>query len=297
MRIHLKLIIITILLTVPNMGGAQFKFPSPSPEGSIIQVVGNTKIKVQYERPSARGREIFGDLVPWNEVWRTGAGKCTKVTFDKDVIVGNQPIEAGSYSLFTIPQEKEWTVIFNSDTTLNGSGKYTSAKDIARFAVKPKKTSRFYEALTIDIDIVPNNAKMYISWTDIQIVFDIQTTTDEETLNYIDEKLMTGKEKDKDQYGMGAWFLVMKNTKYNDALALTQKMMEVEENVGWGRNLRREIYEEMHMYDEALQEIQKSIELTKKRNYPKDQEKWRARDIKLWEDMAERIRAKQKNKD
>ena len=231
-----------------------------------------------------------GNLVPWNKVWRTGAGKCTRISFSNNVMVGNQAVAAGAYSLFTIPNKEKWLVIFNSDTTLNGAGFYDKAKDVARFPVKPKKTARFYEALTIDIDFVPNNAKMYISWADIQIGFKIQTTSDEETLKYIDEQLLTGKEMEIGNYGMGAWYLSMTNTRYNDALVLAQKMIDEGGNESWGRNLRYSIYEQMHLYDNALEEIEKGLKNEQVRKYEK--EEWRQESIRVWNDRAHRIRKK-----
>lgn len=276
----------------PNLTWAQFKFPSPSPEGSITQVVGDTKIELEYERPSVRGRKIYGGLVPWNKVWRTGAGKCTRISFDKAVIVGNQPVEAGAYSLFTIPNKEEWVVIINSDTTLYGSGHYDKMKDIARFPVKAKKSSRFYETLSIDIDLVPNNAKMYISWADTQISFDVLTSIDDKTLKYIEEELLTGRVKDVDEYGMGASYLNLNNKRFNEALILAQKMIDDGENELWARNLKQSIYDKMQLYGEALKEIEKGLELTKKGKYEK--EEWRQESIELWEDRAERIKSKQR---
>ncbi|MBM1106190.1 DUF2911 domain-containing protein [Aurantibacter crassamenti] len=293
MKKELKLLLVILVCITPNLILAQFEFPSPSPKGSITQIVGDTKVEVEYERPSVRGRKIYGGLVPWNKVWRTGAGKCTKISFDKSVLVGNQPIEPGTYSLFTIPNEKEWVVIINSDTTLNGSGNYSLEKDIARFVVIPEKSARFYEALTIDIDLVPNNAKVYISWADISINFDIHTGIDTKTLKYIDEQLLTGKSKDVDAYGMAAWYLDMKNIRYNDALVLAQKMIDLGGNELWGRNIKQGVYDKMHLYTMALEEIQKGLEFNKKRTYAKGQEHWRVRDMKVWEERAEQIKAKQ----
>lgn len=290
MRLHMKLSMIVLFLTLPNLMLAQFEFPSPSPEGHIMQVIGDTKLEINYERPSVRGRDIFGGLVPWNKVWRTGAGKCTRISFDKAVIVGNQPLEAGAYSLFTIPNDKEWVVVINSDTTLYGSGHYDKMKDIIRFPVKVKKSARFYETLTIDVDLVPNNAKMYISWANTFISFDIHTRTDENVLKYIEEKMFTEKIKDVGQYGIAAEYLNWKNTRYEVALNLAQKMIDEGGNEGWGRNIKWQIYEKMHLYEKALEEIQKGLAHTQKMNFEK--EEWRQRSIQEWKSHEKRIRAK-----
>ena len=141
-----------------------YPYPSLSPEGNIAQVVGNTKIKLTYERPSVRNRKIYGGLDPWSKVWRTGAGKCTKINFDKLVKLHGQPIPDGTFFLFTIPTPNDRGIIVNADTTLCGSNGYERQKDLAQFSVPSKKTERHYETLTFDIDILRNDAKMYVSW-------------------------------------------------------------------------------------------------------------------------------------
>ena len=269
---------------------AQFDFPSLSPKGNIVQTVGNTKIEVEYERPSARNRKIFGELVPWNKVWRTGAGHCTKISFDKSVKVGGQPVSAGTYSLFTIPGKERWVVIINSDTTLYGSYDYNAKKDVARFVVKPVKPERFFETLTIDIDLVPNNAKMYISWVNTQIGFEIETYTDENVLKFIEEQLITGKSKEVDDFGMAAEYLQMSNDNFDLALDLAQKMIDMGGNEGWGRNIKLSVYEKLHLYDKALEQAKWLLEKNKKTAYEKEAN--RMLFIRYHENQVKRIEAK-----
>ena len=102
--------------------------PVLSPEGSIRQKVGITTISVVYERPAARGRTIFGDLVPYGKLWRTGAGNCTKIKVGDDVVINDKIVPTGTYSLFAIPDQNEWTIILNTDTTLYGTQGIMKAK-------------------------------------------------------------------------------------------------------------------------------------------------------------------------
>ena len=102
-------------------------------------MVGNTTLQIEYERPSARKRKVFGELVPWDQVWRTGAGNCTKIKTNQPIKIGGQQIEKGVYSLFTIPNPHEWVIILNKDTSLYGSYNYNSENDVARFVVIPKR--------------------------------------------------------------------------------------------------------------------------------------------------------------
>lgn len=249
---------ITILLNTGLIG--QDIFPSLSPKGIVIQKVGNTEVQIEYERPSARKRTVFGRLVPWNKVWRTGAGRSTKVSFDREVVVEGQTLSSGTYSLFTIPDEKEWMVIFNRDTTLYGSFDYDAAKDAARFIVKPQITKRYYETLTFDIDIIPNNAEIYLSWEHTQIHFRLQTSTDKQLMTYIDTLLLTGKDTDANAYANAAEQLFYLGHRINDALTLADMAIIRKSNVGFARRVKVDIYERLQRYDEALEEIDIAID-------------------------------------
>lgn len=194
-------LLILICLSIPGL--CQLKVPELSPAGRIIQSVGFTNFDVYYERPAARGRTaeyIFGTLVPMGKVWRTGAGNCTTISFDKDVQIGSKTVPAGKYALFTIPNAETWTIILNRDTLAYGAYRYDVSKDVVRVDAKPVKTYRFYESLTIDIDVIPNNARMYISWLNTQVAFDIITGVDEDITAYINKNLITGHSNNPDDY-------------------------------------------------------------------------------------------------
>ena len=169
-----KILIINALLMVSLLAFAQqmpVKKPTPSPEAAFTQQFGDSEIQVQYARPSARGRKIFGGLVPFDSLWRTGAGESTMLKFKEEVILGEQKMAARKYALFTIPRADEWTIILNSDTTLHGIFGYNAAKDLLRFNVKSVKTDRFYETLTIEInDFTPQGeASLNIIWENTMV--------------------------------------------------------------------------------------------------------------------------------
>lgn len=119
-------------------------------------------IKISYSQPSKKGREIFGTLVPFDQVWRTGANMGTEITFAKDVNFGGKSVKAGTYTLFTIPGQNEWTVILNPELKQQGSSNYGSIKEknIAEVKVKPAKTSAVQEKLLINSD----NTSLTITW-------------------------------------------------------------------------------------------------------------------------------------
>src|SRR6056297_3850063 len=113
-----------LVLTLGWSMQAQISTPAPSPLAKMEQMVGLTEVHLEYSRPSAKGRTIYGDLVPFDKLWRTGANSATKVTFSDDVVIEGKTLEAGSYALFTIPGKEEWTIIFNTDTEQGGTGNY-----------------------------------------------------------------------------------------------------------------------------------------------------------------------------
>ena len=169
-----KLLIISVLALLSNIAQAQSaakKKPTLSTEAAFTQQFGDSEIQIAYARPSARGRKIFGGLVPFDSVWRTGANDCTTLKLKEEVILGDKILSAGRYTLFTIPNGEEWTIILNSDTTLHGAMGYDINKDLHRFKVKPVKSDRFYETFTIEInDFTPSGeAFLNLIWENTRV--------------------------------------------------------------------------------------------------------------------------------
>lgn len=174
-----KVLIFNVLLFLSGFVLAQqpAKKPTPSPEAAFTQQFGESEIQVAYARPSAKGRKIFGGLVPFDSLWRTGAAECTVLTLKEEVIIGGKKMSAGKYSLFTIPSANEWTVILNSDVSMHGTFGYDAKKDVHRFTVKPIKTDRFYESFTIEInDFTPQgSASLNIIWENTMVQIPLQS--------------------------------------------------------------------------------------------------------------------------
>lgn len=139
--------------------------PAPSPACTIKQRVGLTDIEVTYSRPSAKGRKVFGGLVPYGEVWRTGANASTKVSFSTAVRLNGAAIPAGTYALYTIPGEKEWTVIIDKDTSLWGAYNYDPKGDLVRFTAVPGALERPVETFSIGFDdLRDESATLCLCW-------------------------------------------------------------------------------------------------------------------------------------
>jgi hypothetical protein len=155
----------------------KIEFPQPSPTATVSERVGVTGVSIEYSRPSVRERRIFGGLVPFGQVWRTGANAATKVTFTTDVKLGGAAVPAGSYALFTIPGEAEWTVILSKVVDGQwGSYAYNPKDDQARVKVKPVAMAEPMETMTIGLqDLRAGKANLVIGWEKTKVAVGIDT--------------------------------------------------------------------------------------------------------------------------
>jgi len=147
----------------------------PSPTSIVAARYKDTYLKITYSQPQKRGRMIFGSLVPFGQVWRTGANEATEITLTKDILINNSPLRAGTYSIFTIPDKESWTIIINSELGLWGSYNYNAKLDVMRFTI-PSKTLQgaVYEPFTILIEQKNNVADIVLLWDSIRIQIPIQ---------------------------------------------------------------------------------------------------------------------------
>lgn len=170
---------------------AQINTPAPSPASKLMQTVGLTEVMVDYSRPSMRGRTVYGDLVPYGKLWRTGANAYTKVSFDTDVIIAGQPVKAGTYSLFTKPGEKNWEVFFYTDTEGGGTpSDWDESKVVAKATVPVYPMEMPVETFTITIDDVKSNgANLGIIWENTYVAIPFEVPTDATVMKSIDRAL------------------------------------------------------------------------------------------------------------
>jgi hypothetical protein len=155
----------------------KIEFPQASSLASVKERVGVTDVAIEYSRPNIRERKIFGGLVPFGTVWRTGANAATKITFSTDVKLGGSAVPAGSYALFTIPGEAEWTVILSRVVDNQwGSYAYDQKDDQARIKVKPASTPEPLETMTIAVqDIRAGKANLVIAWEKTKVSVEVDT--------------------------------------------------------------------------------------------------------------------------
>ena len=224
--------IFTILCLVSFFGFSQIKTPQPSPSSELEQMVGLTEIGVQYNRPSKRGRVIFGDLVPFGKIWRTGANSSTKISFSTDVEIDGYKIKEGTYSIFSIPDKTYWDVILYSDAELWSVPRDWDDKKIvfkSNYKVHKINSGNELETFTISINNVTNNyADLYIGWDDTYVKIRIDVPSRQMVDSSI-ESVMNDNPKASDYYAAAVYYRQEK-IKLDIALKWINKAMEMTEN-------------------------------------------------------------------
>lgn len=257
----LLLLCVAVLAFVAS-ASAQIKTPAPSPSCKITQEVGLIKVDVDYSRPSAKGRKVFGELVPFGEIWRTGANSATKLTFSDDVMLGGNKVAKGTYALYTIPMEKEWTVIIYKNTTLGGNLKEVKDDELAaKFNVPSARLNDAVESFSIAFDNLRNaGGDLILSWEKTKVVIPITLDTDAKVLADI-KKVMAGPDAGA-YYAAGRYYFEEKKD-MKQALEWVNKSLEMGGDKFWILRMKSQIQAELKMYKDAVATAEKSLELAK----------------------------------
>ena len=238
---------------------AQVDFPELSPESILKQTVGHTAFEIRYGRPAARQRKIMGELVPYDRLWRTGAGKGTTISFDRAVIINGKTIPAGIYAFVTIPGKNEWTVLLNSDTSriYGDPSEYDVANEVVRLSVKPERTHRLYESLLIDIDIIRYDAIVYLSWEHTQIHFAVSTGAHEKTVAEIKDA-MKQNPRDPVFLAQASYYYAMNNLDPEQVLQWLDEAILLGGD-RWVYHQKVDMLEKLRRYEEARKAASSSI--------------------------------------
>ncbi len=181
-RLPLLAALVAAALLADASSSADLKLPRPSQKSQVMQTVGITDVTITYSRPGVKGRVIWGELVPYGKVWRTGANEATAITFSTDVKVNGQPLPAGTYSIHTIPTQGDWTLIFNKKADQWGSYSYDEKEDALRVQVKAQP-HEFTEWMEFSLpDIAVDKATVALDWEKLRVPFEIQVETIEHAL-------------------------------------------------------------------------------------------------------------------
>ncbi len=150
--------------------------PSPSPHKTAMHMIGNNHVHMEYSAPSVRGREIWGALVPYDKIWVTGAHMATTIEFNSDLLIAGNKIPAGKYALFTIPGEKEWTVIINKNWDQHQADHYNTADDVVRVKTIPEQLTEPVEQLTFEVNSTSDKkGNIVLQWEKLKISIDIES--------------------------------------------------------------------------------------------------------------------------
>lgn len=197
---------------------AQVKTPQASPLAKIDQVVGLTNIQIEYSRPSAKGRTVYGDLVPFGKHWRTGANANTTVSFSEDVKIAGKDLKKGKYALFTTPKADSWDVIFYTDTNNWGlPEEWNEAKVVLKVTVKPETTTKSVESFSIFLNNLTNDSGvMELSWERTTVAIPFSVPTQEAAMKSIEKTLAGPAAGD---YFAAAQYFYQTNNDLNKALS------------------------------------------------------------------------------
>ena len=235
----MKKTILALAVILSSFGSqAQVLTPQPSPKCTLNQMVGLTDVEIEYSRPATKGRNIFGDLVPFGKVWRTGANSNTTISFSEDVVIDGKPLKKGKYALFTLPKVESWEVIFYSKTDNWGNPEVWNEADVAlRASVVPEMLNRNIESLTIDISNLDNNfAYLNIAWEKTLVSLKFEVPTQKMAMASIDKVLAGPSAGD---YFSAAQFYLQSNGDLTKALTYVNKALELnKQNPFWYTKLK-----------------------------------------------------------
>ena len=262
-----KLLLIAFAFILSLSINAQVKTPQPSPSAKLEQVVGLTDVSVEYSRPAMRGRTIFGDLVPYDKMWRTGANANTKITFGDDVVIDGTTVKAGTYAIFTKPGLESWEVIFYSDASNWGTPKeWDETKVAARTTVKSYAMEYDVQSFTISIgDLTSESAVVAFLWEKTYVPVKFEVPTDSKASASI-EKAMAGPGAG-DYYSAAVYYL-QEGKDLNKALnwmdkAITMRKAESKDGKEpfWMMRQKSLVHAKMGDKKNAIKAAKRSLEL------------------------------------
>lgn len=259
----MKKILLSILMASALLNAnAQIKTPAPSPTQTVKQDFGMSSIELIYSRPGMKGRKIFGDLVPWNVVWRTGANSATRIKFNDDVMFGGQALKAGEYALYTVPGENEWEVIINKGSA-NWGTDYKKEDDIFRVKVRPMKIDQPVETFTMQFgNLKPTSTDLQIMWDKTAVTVPITVEIDKKIMAQIDNAM----NKDSRPYFQAAAYYLENGKDLNQAVLWYDKAIEQNPTGFYIYYQKASALAKLGRKDEAKAVAQKSMNMAREQN-------------------------------
>ena len=242
------------------IGAAQLRMPAPSPTQTIKQDFGLSSIELTYSRPAIKGRKIFGELVPYGKMWRTGANGATRIKFGDDVVIGGQQVKAGEYALYTIPNENEWEIILNKGVDNGGLEGYKPEEDVTRFKVKSAPLPATVESFTMQFgDVKPSSTELMLRWENTVVSIPITTDVDSKVMAQINDLM----NKDNRPYFQSALYYADNGKDLNQAITWFDKAIEQNPKGYYIYYQKANTLVKMGKKEEAKKVSQKSMEVAR----------------------------------
>ena len=256
-----KLFITAIAVCTLLIADAQLKTPAPSPTQTIKQDFGLASVELSYSRPGMKGRKIFGDLVPFGNVWRTGANQATTLTFGEDVIIGGKKVTAGKYGLLTIPDKNNWTIIITKQLDVTSPAAYIMEQDVVRVMSEPMKMKDVMETLTMQFaNIKPTSCDLQIMWDNTVVTLPVTVDVETKVMAQIDQLM----NKDNRPYFNAAMYYMDNGKDMNQALTWLDKALIAQPEAFWIHHQRANALAKLGKKEDAKTAANKSIELATK---------------------------------
>ncbi len=255
-----KVVVLLFVLLSVGASAQGIKTPAPSPTQTLKQDFALSSIEITYSRPAAKGRKIFGDLVPFGKIWRTGANAATKVTFGEDVKVGGMPVKAGSYAIYSVPTANQWEIIINKGANNSGLTGYKTEDDVARFKVESMQLPMMIENFTIILgNLTASSADIQILWENTAVQIPVVADIDTKIMAQINSAMTV----DSRPYFQAASYYFDNGKDIAKALEWANKAVEAQPTAFWVMHLKAKIQAKAGDKTGAKTTAMKSIELAK----------------------------------
>jgi hypothetical protein len=249
------------VLTICLADAQQLNTPQPSPTQTFKQNFALSSIEISYSRPGIKGRKIFGDLVPYGKVWRTGANNATVISFGEEVMIGGTKVPAGKYGLLTIPDAGEWTVIISKQTDVTSPADYKQDQDAVRMKVKPMTLPFPIETFTISVDdIKSNSCNVSLMWDNVYVAFPITADVESKVM----AQIKTAMERDNRPYFTAAMYYMDNGKDLNKALEWLTKAEAMNPDAFWVVHQKANCLAKLGKKQDAIAAANKSIEIARK---------------------------------
>ena len=236
------------------------RVPAPSTTTTIKQDFGLSSVELSYSRPNKKERKIFGDLVPYGKVWRTGANQATTITFGEEVTIGGTKVPAGKYGVVSIPEANEWTVIFTKQTDVTGPAAYKPENDVVRVKVKPITLPFPIETFTMSFDDVKSTSmNLGLMWDKLYVAVPINVDVDARVMNQIKQNV----DGDPRPYFQAAMYYMETGKDVNQALTWLDKALAQNPNAFWIHHQRANALAKLGKKQDAIASANKSMELAR----------------------------------